>query len=51
VFVVALSVGAAAWYEERPNGVSASYVTAPVTRGTVEQTIAASGTVNPVTVV
>lgn len=42
--VLALAVGAALWWWLAPSKTATSYVTAPVTRGDIEQTVIATGT-------
>ena len=47
----ALAIGVALWARQRTAHAAVHYETAAVTRGPVERTVSASGTVNPVTVV
>ncbi len=49
--VAALAIGVVFWVRQRTTHAAVQYQTAAVTRGTVERTVTASGTVNPVTVV
>jgi len=49
--IAALAIGGVLWVRQRTARAAVQYETAAVTRGSVERTVTASGTVNPVTVV
>jgi len=51
IFLGVIVVGAIAWYFMHGTGSATRFVTAPVTSGSIVRSVAATGTVNPVTTV